>query len=189
MQASYRSRPSLTASIALALCLAPPLAALAQNPGDPAVWQSAPRQAIAFEPGLGFVEGELVNFVPRELQPRESVEELVDDSPFAGFLPDVEAARADEATPLQDTAEATNSAAIEARSPTTAAEILQDSPAIQSVNIQRRSTIAFDPRITLGPCITLDPRITLCIARLALDTHLARIALDIRRSESHAHRA
>ena len=139
----------LAFGVAIAWFVGAPVIASAQGIGDPAVWNgSPPQQAIAFEPGLGFIEGELVNFVPRELQPRQSVAELVDDSPFAGILPDAEAAGAEgEAAPLQPSAEGTDSEAIEVRSPTTAAEILQDSPDIQSVNIQRRSTIAFDPRV------------------------------------------
>jgi hypothetical protein len=120
------------------------------------IWRLPPPQEAGFEPGLGFVDGQLVNFVPRELQPRESVEDLVDDSPFAGFLPDVEAAQAaDPNAAAPEVAEATTSEDIEVRSPASAAEVLQDSTAIQTVNIQRRSTIAFDPRrkgCTGTPC-------------------------------------
>ena len=141
--------PSLAAAIARLCALAGAILAAGALPAQDSIWQSPPPESPTIEPALGFEDGRLVNFVPRELQPRESVEELVDDSPFTAFLPDVAAAQQAQATPAPapDVAESATSQEIEIRSPTSASEILQDSPAIQTVNIQRRSTVAFDPRI------------------------------------------
>lgn len=147
MHSSDRKPPSRAAGLALACVLCATACGVDRAAADESIWRLPPPQPTSIEPGMGFVDGQLVNFVPRELQPRESVEDLVDDSPFAAFLPDVEAAQAEDSGPAPEISDTATSESIEVRSPSSAAEILQDSPDIQTVNIQRRSTIAFDPRI------------------------------------------
>ncbi len=151
MHSSDRQRPFRAACLALACVLSAAACgvdrALADEPGDESIWRLPPPQTAPLQPSMGFVDGQLVNFVPRELQPRETVEDLGDDSPFTAFLPEVEAAQAEENAAAPEISDAASSQSIEVRSPSSAAEILQDSPNIQTVNIQRRSTIAFDPRI------------------------------------------
>jgi outer membrane receptor protein involved in Fe transport len=97
---------------------------------------------------LGFEHGELVSYlVPEDLQRRVTERAIrAEESPFAGYYAEEEATP--EAGPsLGIVGESQDSQEVESRAASNSAEALQDSPNIQTLNIQRRSSIAFDPRV------------------------------------------
>jgi outer membrane receptor protein involved in Fe transport len=97
---------------------------------------------------LGFEHGQLVSYmVPEDLQRQRTSRALrEEESRFAGYF-DEEAATPEMEERRGPVEEEESSREIESRGSADTGTALADSPSIQTLNVQRRSSIAFDPRI------------------------------------------
>jgi iron complex outermembrane receptor protein len=130
-------------------------------------------------PQMGFEHGQLVSYmVPEDLQ-RQVTERALreEESPFAGYFAD-EAETPEIATPQGFFEEAEDSRGLESRGAADTGTALQDSPSVQTLNVQRRSSVAFDPRIRgfhIGQVWAQAEGVYWTPVRQDLDSMLARI--------------
>ena len=130
-----------------------------------------------FEGQFHFQNGELVSFQPEELfQPEEGLVQPEERISSSILQPSLSEPRVTELFP--EIGEQLRAARLQALAPSDSATPLTESSEIQTVNVQRRSSISFDPRVRgyhLGQLLTHGEGVYWMPVRPDLDSMLSKI--------------